>query len=218
MFSTDIVPSRLWEYLIATVLIILAPGPSVLFTIARAISWGRVAAIATVIGNAIGMFLVSLLVALGIGPILQRSDLLYNLVQWAGGGYLIYLGYAAIAASKVDAADMKKTVGDKPSFLTSVGNGFWVGVLNPKSVVFFAAILPQFIDQDRNNVTAQLLLLGAIFALIALISDGTYGLLAGTVRNWLAEEVFRLILMRRIGGLVMIGLGIFTIASAVFAN
>jgi len=218
MFSSDIVPSRLWEYLIATVLIILAPGPSVLFTIARAISWGRVAAIATVIGNAIGMFLVSLLVALGIGPILQRSDLLYNLVQWAGGGYLIYLGYAAIAASKVDAADMKKTVGDKPSFLTSVGNGFWVGVLNPKSVVFFAAILPQFIDQDRNNVTAQLLLLGAIFALIALISDGTYGLLAGTVRNWLAEEVFRLILMRRIGGLVMIGLGIFTIASAVLAN
>jgi len=187
MFSSDIVPSRLWEYLIATVLIILAPGPSVLFTIARAISWGRVAAIATVIGNAIGMFLVSLLVALGIGPILQRSDLLYNLVQWAGGGYLIYLGYAAIAASKVDAADMKKTVGDKPSFLTSVGNGFWVGVLNPKSVVFFAAILPQFIDQDRNNVTAQLLLLGAIFALIALISDGTYGLLAGTVRNWLAR-------------------------------
>lgn len=218
MFSSDIVPSRLWEYLIATVLIILAPGPSVLFTIARAISWGRVAAIATVIGNAIGMFLVSLFVALGIGPILQRSDLLYNLVQWAGGGYLIYLGYAAIAASKVDAADMKKTVGDKPSFLTSVGNGFWVGVLNPKSVVFFAAILPQFIDQDRNNVTAQLLLLGAIFALIALISDGTYGLLAGTVRNWLAEEVFRLILMRRIGGLVMIGLGIFTIASAVLAN
>ena len=218
MFSSDIVPSRLWEYLIATVLIILAPGPSVLFTIARAISWGRVAAIATVIGNAIGMFLVSLFVALGIGPILQRSDLLYNLVQWAGGGYLIYLGYAAIAASKVDAADMKKTVGDKPSFLTSVGNGFWVGVLNPKSVVFFAAILPQFIDQDRNNVTAQLLLLGVIFALIALISDGTYGLLAGTVRNWLAEEVFRLILMRRIGGLVMIGLGIFTIASAVLAN
>jgi threonine/homoserine/homoserine lactone efflux protein len=85
-------------------------------------------------------------------------------------------------------------------------------------VVFFAAILPQFIDQDRNNVTAQLLLLGAIFALIALISDGTYGLLAGTVRNWLAEEVFRLILMRRIGGLVMIGLGIFTITSAVLAN
>ena len=211
-------PSRLWEYIIATILIILAPGPSVLFTIARAIAWGRVAAIATVIGNAAGMFLVSVLVALGIGPILQRSEILYNGIQWAGGAYLIYLGYAAIAASKVDAADMQKTVGGKPSFFTSVRNGFWVGVLNPKSVVFFAAILPQFIDQEKNNVTAQLLLLGAIFALIALISDGSYGLLAGTIRQWLAGDVRRLIFMRLTGGVVMIALGIFTILSALLAN
>ena len=211
-------PSRLWEYLIATILIILAPGPSVLFTIARAIAWGRVAAIATVIGNAAGMFLVSVLVALGIGPILQRSEILYNGIQWAGGAYLIYLGYAAIAASKVDAADMQKTVGGKPSFFTSVRNGFWVGVLNPKSVVFFAAILPQFIDQEKNNVTAQLLLLGAIFALIALISDGSYGLLAGTIRQWLAGDVKRLIFMRLTGGVVMIALGIFTILSALIAR
>ncbi len=218
MFTQIPIPSRLWEYLIATILIILAPGPSVLFTIARAIAWGRVAAIATVIGNAVGMFLVSVLVALGIGPLLQRSEILYNGIQWAGGAYLIYLGYAAIAASKVDAADMQKTVGDKPSFFTSVRNGFWVGVLNPKSVVFFAAILPQFIDQEKNNVTAQLLLLGAIFALIALISDGSYGLLAGTIRQWLAGDVKRLIFMRLTGGVVMIALGIFTILSALFAS
>lgn len=218
MFTQIPIPSRLWEYLIATILIILAPGPSVLFTIARAIAWGRLAAIATVIGNAVGMFLVSVLVALGIGPLLQRSEMLYNGIQWAGGTYLIYLGYAAIAASKVDAADMQKTVGGKPSFFTSVRNGFWVGVLNPKSVVFFAAILPQFIDQEKNNVTAQLLLLGAIFALIALISDGGYGLLAGTIRQWLAGDVRRLILMRLTGGVVMIALGIFTILSALFAS
>lgn len=218
MFTQIPIPSRLWEYLIATILIILAPGPSVLFTIARAIAWGRLAAIATVIGNAVGMFLVSVLVALGIGPLLQRSEMLYNGIQWAGGTYLIYLGYAAIAASKVDAADMQKTVGGKPSFFTSVRNGFWVGVLNPKSVVFFAAILPQFIDQEKNNVTAQLLLLGAIFALIALISDGGYGLLAGTIRQWLAGDVRRLILMRLTGGVVMIALGIFTILSALLAS
>lgn len=218
MFIENALPSRLWEYLIATILIILAPGPSVLFTIARAIAWGRIAAIATVIGNAAGMFLVSVLVALGIGPLLQRSEILYNGIQWAGGAYLIYLGYAAIAASKVDAADMQKTVGGKPSFFTSVRNGFWVGVLNPKSVVFFAAILPQFIDQEKNNVTAQLLLLGAIFALIALISDGSYGLLAGTIRQWLAGDVKRLIFMRLTGGVVMIALGIFTILSALFAS
>ncbi len=215
MFTSDAIPSRLWEYLIATVLIILAPDPSVLFTIARAIAWGRVAAIATVIGNAFGMFLVSVLVAFGLGPLLQSSKLFYNSIQWAGGAYLIYLGYAAIAASRVDAQGMQKTEGSKPSFFTSLKNGFWVGVLNPKSIVFFAAILPQFVDQEKNNVTAQLLLLGAIFATIALISDGSYGLLAGTVRSWLAGDVKRLIFMRRFGGVVMIGLGLFTIFSAI---
>jgi threonine/homoserine/homoserine lactone efflux protein len=214
VFTTDAIPSRLWEYLIATILIILAPGPSVLFTIARAIAWGRVAAIATVIGNAFGMFLVSVLVAFGLGPILQSSKLFYNGVQWAGGAYLIYLGYSAIAASKIDAQGMQKTEGSKPSFFTSIKNGFWVGVLNPKSIVFFAAILPQFVDQEKNNVTAQLLLLGAIFATIALISDGSYGLLAGTVRRWLTGDVKGLIFMRRFGGVVMIGLGVFTILSA----
>ena len=214
MFTSDAIPSRLWEYLIATVLIILAPGPSVLFTIARAIAWGRVAAIATVIGNAVGMFLVSVLVAFGLGPLLQSSKLFYNSIQWAGGGYLIYLGYAAIAASRLDALGMQKTEGSKPSFFTSLKNGFWVGVLNPKSIVFFAAILPQFVDQEKNNITAQLLLLGAIFAAIAMISDGSYGLLAGTVRSWLAGDVRRLIFMRRFGGVVMIGLGLFTIFSA----
>ena len=214
MFTTAAIPSRLWEYLIATILIILAPGPSVLFTIARAIAWGRVAAIATVIGNAFGMFLVSVLVAFGLGPLLQSSKLFYNGIQWAGGAYLIYLGYSAIAASKIDAQGMQKTEGSKPSFFTSIKNGFWVGVLNPKSIVFFAAILPQFVDQEKNNVTAQLLLLGAIFATIALISDGSYGLLAGTVRSWLAGDVKRLIFMRRFGGVVMIGLGVFTIFSA----
>ena len=214
MFTSDAIPSRLWEYLIATVLIILAPGPSVLFTIARAIAWGRLAAIATVIGNAFGMFLVSVLVAFGLGPLLQSSKLFYNGIQWAGGAYLIYLGYAAIAASRVDAQGLQKTEGSKPSFFTSLKNGFWVGVLNPKSIVFFAAILPQFVDQEKNNVTAQLLLLGAIFAAIAMISDGSYGLLAGTVRSWLAGDVKRLIFMRRFGGVVMIGLGVFTIFSA----
>ena len=218
MFTSDLIPSRLWEYLIATILIILAPGPSVLFTIARAIAWGRAAAVATVIGNATGMFLVSLLVAVGLGPLLQSSKLFYNGVQWAGGAYLIYLGYSAIAASKVDAHGMQKTEGAKPAFVTSIKNGFWVGVLNPKSVVFFAAILPQFVDQEKNNVTAQLILLGAIFALIALISDGSYGLLAGTVRQWLAGDISRLIFMRRFGGVVMIALGLFTIFSALLIS
>ena len=213
MFNSDLLPSRLWEYLIATILIILAPGPSVLFTIARAIAWGRASAVATVAGNTLGMFMVSLLVAIGLGPLLQRSELFYNAVQWAGGLYLIYLGYAAIKASRLDAAGLTENEGLKPSLLVSVKNGFWVGVLNPKSIVFFAAILPAFVDQGKNNVTAQLLLLGFIFCVIGFISDSAYGLLAGTAREWLASDINRLIFMRRFGGFVMIALGLFTIAS-----
>ncbi|CAB4334300.1 MAG: LysE family translocator [Actinobacteria bacterium] len=213
MFTSDILPTRLWEYLIATILIILAPGPSVLFTIARAIAWGRASAVATVAGNALGMFLVSVLVAIGLGPLLQRSHLFYNGVQWAGGIYLMYLGYSAIKASKLDAEDMQKKEEVKPSLINSAVNGFWVGVLNPKSIVFFAAILPAFVDKDKNTITQQLLVLGLIFCLIAFISDGSYGLLAGTAREWLSSDIKRLILMRRFGGAVMIGLGLFTISS-----
>ena len=218
MFTADVVPSRLWEYLVATTLIILAPGPSVLFTIARAIAWGRAAAVATVLGNALGMFLVSVLVAIGLGPLLQSSKTFYYAVQWLGGAYLIYLGFSAIRASKIDAQGMRSSEGTAPSIFNSIKSGFWVGVLNPKSIVFFAAILPAFVDRNKDNVTFQLLFLGLVFSLIAFISDGSYGILAGTVRQWLASDIRRLIFMRRFGGVVMISLGIFTVFSALLLN
>ena len=102
----------------------------------------------------------------------------------------------------------------KPSPFTSVKDGFWVGALNPKGLVFFAAILPQFIDKGSSNVTAQLVLMGATFSILAFFSDGAWGLIAGTVREWIATTPGRLVTMRRIGGLVMITLGIFTLISA----
>lgn len=213
MFTGDLIPSRLWEYLIATILIVLAPGPSVLFIIARAIAWGRASAIATVAGNTAGVLMISLLVAIGLGPLLQRSTLFYISIQWAGGLYLIYLGYQAIKASKLVASGLQNGDGLKPTLLVSAKNGFWVGALNPKTIVFFAAILPAFVDQEKSNVTGQLLLLGFIFCLIAFLSDSAYGLLAGTAREWFASDIKRLIVMRRFGGIVMIALGLFTIAS-----
>jgi threonine/homoserine/homoserine lactone efflux protein len=209
------IPSRFPEYLVAAILIILAPGPSVLFAIARAISWGRAAAIATVAGNALGMFTLSVLVAFGLGPILQRSEIAFISVQVLGGLYLIYLGIEAIRHSRVQAADMINQGEVRPTALRSVRDGFWVGALNPKGLVFFAAILPQFLDRDGSNLTSQLLLMGATFALLALIGDGTWGVLAGTVRNWMANTPSRLIAMRRAGGVVMILLGVFTLISAI---
>jgi len=208
------IPSRFPEYLIASILIILAPGPSVLFAIARAIAWGRMTAVATVVGNALGMFALSILIAFGLGPILERSEIAFLTVQVFGGLYLIYLGIDALRHSKIEAAEMVSQGDIRPSHLRSIRDGFWVGALNPKGLVFFAAILPQFLDRDGKSLTAQLLLMGATFAILAIIGDGTWGLLAGTVRSWMASSPKRLIALRRLGGGVIVALGLLTLISA----
>ena len=195
--------------------IILAPGPSVLFVIARAIAWGRATAVFTVAGNVTGAFSLSVFVALGLGPILQRSDLAYIAVQWGGGLYLVYLGVDAIRKRSAHAADMTNQGEIAPTIRRSIRDGFWVGALNPKGVVFFAAVLPQFIDREQGSVTAQLILLGAIFAILAFVSDGSWGMLAGTARNWLATDTKRLERLRATGGIIMIILGISVLISAI---
>lgn len=215
MNSFVVVPSRIWEYCIAAVIIVLAPGPSVLFVLARAIAWGRATAIATVVGNVLGAFSLSVAVAVGLGPILQRSEIAFIAVQVLGGFYLVYLGIVAIKHSQIHASDMTNQGDIRPSKWRSMREGFWVGALNPKGMVFFAAILPQFVDRDAGKVTSQLILMGAIFAVIALFSDGTWGILAGTIRNWLATELKRLVFMRMTGGIVMIILGLLTLLSAI---
>jgi len=210
-----VVPSRVWEYAIAAIVIILAPGPSVLFVIARAIAWGRGTAVATVAGNVLGAFTLSVVVAVGLGPVLQHSKLAFTAVQILGGAYLVYLGIDAVRHSGLHAADMTKQGDIRPSVISSMRDGFWVGALNPKGMVFFAAILPAFVDRAKGHVTSQLILMGAIFAILAFFSDGGWGVLAGTIRNWLATEVKRLVRMRITGGAVMILLGIFTLVNAI---
>ena len=210
-----VIPSRLWEFLIAATLIIWVPGPSVLFTIARAISWGRTVALATVVGNALGMFTISVLVAVGLGPILQRSHPFYISVQWLGACYLVYLGIEAFRHSRAHAESMTDLSGGKPSLGKTVRQGYLVGVLNPKSLVFFAAILPEFTDQGKGHLISQLLLLGAIFCLIAIVSDGLWGVIAGTIRIWLASDATRLVRLRQVGGVVMVGLGIVTFINSI---
>ena len=210
-----IIPSRLPEYIVAAMVIILAPGPSVLFVIARAIAWGRATAVFTVAGNVTGAFSLSVFVALGLGPVLERSEVAYIAVQWGGGLYLIYLGIEAIWKRSVHAADMANQGDIAPSIRRSVRDGFWVGALNPKGVVFFAAVLPQFIDRERGSITAQLIFLGAVFAVLAFVSDGSWGVLAGTARNWLATDSKRLEKLRATGGVIMILLGLQVLVSAI---
>lgn len=196
-------------------IIIIAPGPSVLFVIARAIAWGRATAVLTVLGNVSGSFVLSSLVALGIGPILQRYEIAYIAVQWGGGLYLIHLGIDAIRKRALHASDMTSQGPIGPTPLSSIRDGFWVGVLNPKAIVFFAAVLPQFVDIDGESVTKQLLFLGLTFCVLAFFSDGAWGLLAGYARTWLASSNQRLEKLRTFGGSIMMILGAAVLYSAI---
>lgn len=202
---------HLIEFTVASVAIILAPGPSVMFVIARAVAWGRATAVLTAAGNAIGLALLSLAIAVGLGPLLQSSPALLEAVQLLGGLYLVYLGVGALRHRHAHASDMLDTSGGRPSHAASVRQGLAVGVLNPKALVFFSAVFPQFLDPQAASITVQLALFGAIFAVLALVLDGTWGVVVGSSRDWFARSQGRLVTLRTMGGSVMVTLGVLVI-------
>jgi threonine/homoserine/homoserine lactone efflux protein len=198
--------THLLAFTVTAFVLIAIPGPSVLFTVSRAITLGRSAGVATVAGNTVGAFTQVVAVAFGIGPLVERSVALFTVLKLAGAAYLVFLGVQAIRHRQSLAEALGATI-ERKTVTRIVIDGFTVGVTNPKVIVFFAAMLPQFVDRQAGNVPAQIVMLGAIFAGIALISDSTWALAAGTVRNWLGRSQRRLELIGGIGGLAMIGIG-----------
>jgi threonine/homoserine/homoserine lactone efflux protein len=199
--------SHLLAFTVTAFALIAIPGPSVLFTVSRAIALGRVAGVATVAGNAVGAFTQVVAVAFGIGPLVERSVALFTVIKLAGACYLVYLGVHAVRHRHSLAAALGARV-ERKTAARIVLDGFLVGVSNPKVIVFFAAVLPQFVDRQAGHVPVQIILLGAIFAGVALISDSTWAVAAGTVRAWLAASPRRLALLGGTGGLTMIGIGV----------
>jgi threonine/homoserine/homoserine lactone efflux protein len=195
-------------------IIIMVPGPSVLFTLARGVAWGRAVAVLTVLGNSLGTLTCSVIVAVGLGPLLARSRPLSITLQVLGGLYLIWLGIEAFRHRHADAATMSEREPQRPSTFRIVRQGYFVGVLNPKSLVFFVAVFPHFVDRSKGNVTLQLLFLGVLFSCMAFCSDSTWGLIAGTARVWLSSSPSRLVTLRTIGACVMMTLGLVILVSA----
>lgn len=203
------------EFILASSAIILVPGPSVMFTIARAVSWGKATAFITVLGNALGMFVLSLLVAFGVGPILQRVPTLLLMVQLGGGGYLMYLGYEALKNRLQDAGDIATVTAAKPAVAKNLKQGFVVGFLNPKAIVFIAAIFPQFLDPQGAAVSIQLFIFGIVWCLLAIAGDGMWAFVVGSSRDWFATSRQRLVTLRISGGLVMITLGLIIVGQVI---
>jgi threonine/homoserine/homoserine lactone efflux protein len=178
-----------------------------MFVISRAVTLGRRAALLTVVGNAAGVYLQVLLVAFGLGVIVERSAVAFTAVKLLGAGYLVWLGIQAIRHRKRLAELLGSTVSFRPHRAV-LRDGFVVGAANPKATVFFAAILPQYIQPDGAPAALQMATLGIIFIAIALISDGIWALVAGTARNWFAGSPRRLERVGGAGGLVMVVLGL----------
>jgi threonine/homoserine/homoserine lactone efflux protein len=198
---------HLLTFAAAAFVLIVIPGPSVLFEISRSVALGRRAGLATVAGNALGELVQATAVAVGIGAIIQRSAPLFTLVKVIGVAYIIVLGVRAIRDRRAlsDALGVAVTPrSDRRIFF----EGFVVGATNPKSLVFFAAVLPQFVVPDSGAVPIQLALLGFVFVAIALVSDSAWVVVAGTARDWFARSPRRLEVVGGAGGLMMIAVGI----------
>ena len=208
---------RTAAFVIACVAIILAPGPSVMFVVARAVAWGRATAWLTALGNAFGMLALSVVIALGLGPLFQRSALLLAIVQALGGLYLIWLGIDALRHRRAHVDAMVMVDETKPTTWQVIRQGFMVGILNPKALVFFSAVFPQFVDPAAGSVTVQLLTFGLIFAVLSVLLDGMWGIIVGSSRDWFVTSDQRLLVLRTIGGVVMVVLGVLVLIPLVWS-
>jgi threonine/homoserine/homoserine lactone efflux protein len=195
---------NLVAFAVASVVIIVIPGPSVLFVIGRSLSLGRRAGVLSVVGNALGTVPAVLAVAFGVGAIVASSVVAFTAIKIIGASYLVWLGVQAIRHRHDHAPD---TVRSPTSAGKLLRQGFIVGVTNPKTIAFFVAVLPQFVSPTAGPVWAQLLLLGLTFQTLALVCDSVWALAAGTARTWFARSPRRMSTLSGTGGVMMIGLG-----------
>ncbi|WP_227998354.1 LysE family translocator [Nocardia australiensis] len=198
--------SNLLAFVAASFLIIVIPGPGVLFTVGRALALGRRAALVSALGHAAGVFFALLFVAIGLGTLLAASAIALTVVKFAGALYLMYLGIQAIRERKT----LRESLGvrvDPVSDARVFRQSIFVGITNPKAIVFFSAVLPHFADPDAGRLPLQMLIFGTIFLAIAVISDSAWGLLAAQARTWFARSPRRLETVGAAGGVMIVGLG-----------
>ena len=200
-------PSSIVAFSVLAFALIVVPGPSVIFVVSRAVALGRRAALLTVLGNAAGVYVQVVLVAVGVGAVVERSIAVFTAVKLLGAGYLVWLGVQAIRHRHRASAALEAPTAAQPQRSVFV-DGLIVGLANPKAIVFFAAILPQFVAPGGAPAGVQMLVLGLVFVAVAVLSDGTWGLAAGTARDWFARSPHRLERLSAAGGVTMVGLGI----------
>lgn len=199
--------SKLYLFIAATLVLLLVPGPAVLYITARSASQGRLAGLVSVLAIETANFLQAVAAALGLSAILLSSALAFDIVKYLGAAYLIYLGIRKLLTRENGNENEEVR---RESLARIYWQGFLVNILNPKTALFFFAFLPQFVNPDIGNVALQSLLLGAIFVGFAILTDSMYALLASSLAGRIKGNRRFQKGERYFAGLVYIGLGITT--------
>jgi threonine/homoserine/homoserine lactone efflux protein len=192
-------------FALASVLLVVVPGPNVIYIVTRGIDQGRQAAVASVLGVQSSMFIHVGAAAVGLTALLASSEIMFNIVRFAGAGYLVWLGIRNIMAPVSDLEI--GNVRGRPHYRRIFQQGVAVNLLNPKVALFCLALLPQFVDPARGNTAVQIVILGCVMITVGLISDTTYALLSGGIGEWLKSRQRVARQRQRFSGVVYLCLG-----------
>jgi len=194
-------------FVIASLALLLAPGPAVLYVVARSVDQGRLAGIVSVLGISLGGWVHVVAAAAGLSALLVSSAFAFTVVKYLGAAYLIYLGVTTLMTPT-------KQVDDTPivkmSHAKIFQQGMIVNILNPKTALFFFTFIPQFVDPMRGSVALQIVFLGSLFLIMAVITDGIYAIVAGTLGQWLKTNQRFLAIQKYLSGSIYIFLGVTT--------
>ena len=195
-----------------SLILIAIPGPSVMFEIARTLAAGIRVGIITVAFNILGVALWMLLVAVGLGELVQTQPVAISAIRIIGAAYLFYIGFRTLLSGRADRANgVELQFTDAGSaqhpFRQVAKEAFLVGVTNPKTAVFFFAVLPQFVD-TVGQATNQMLFLGALFLVLGALGDSAYVVVAGLLRAWFASNLRRVRSMQLVGGILICALAV----------
>jgi threonine/homoserine/homoserine lactone efflux protein len=215
--------SSLLLYMSAFLILLLTPGPAVLYIVARSIDQGRIAGVVSALGVGVGTLVHVAAAALGLSTLLVSSSAAFGIAKYIGAAYLVYLGARKLferpRAEPPAGAPLRRPAGAEAPTAVRLPRvflqGIVVNILNPKLALFFFAFLPQFVDPSRGPAAAQSLFLGGLFVAMAVCSDSVYALLAGTAGRFLKGNPVFLKAQRYVVGGIYVALGV---AAALFGH
>ncbi len=189
-------------FLLTITAIVVVPGPSVVFIVGRALAVGRPAALAAAAGNTAGLTVQGLLAGFGFGAVIAHSPVVFTVIKFAGAAYLLSMGVHMLRDRQMVAMDAGAE--DPRGRGWDARKGFVVGVTNPKVMLFFAAVLPQFVDPTRGHMALQMLVLLGAFFVVSLVSDTSWGMAGGAIRTWTTHAPRRIEYLMAASGLCII--------------